>query len=187
VGLIAQLPANAVVGTAVLRRPEVDRREAALVRDFAPFLEDKHYVVFAAGRAPRPPLPPPSPARLQADASASSCTLDDINGAPAGGRPTVSLDRGYVVFRGWCLIPGNSHLAGGVYVTVDNRYFPAYYGEPRPDVADFFHHRDFAGAGFEAAVRLTGTTGAHVVGIVALSRDRKRYYQPNPTVGFRVR
>ena len=32
-GLIAQLPANAVVGTAALRRPEVDRREAALVRD----------------------------------------------------------------------------------------------------------------------------------------------------------
>jgi RNA polymerase sigma-70 factor (ECF subfamily) len=33
VGLIAQLPANAIVGTAAYRRPEVDRREAALVRD----------------------------------------------------------------------------------------------------------------------------------------------------------
>jgi RNA polymerase sigma-70 factor (ECF subfamily) len=33
VGLIAQLPAAAIVGTAAYRRPEVDRREAALVRD----------------------------------------------------------------------------------------------------------------------------------------------------------
>ena len=32
-GLIAQLPAAAIVGTAAYRRPEVDRREAALVRD----------------------------------------------------------------------------------------------------------------------------------------------------------
>jgi RNA polymerase sigma-70 factor, ECF subfamily len=33
VGLIAQLPANAIVGTAAYRRPEVDRREATLVRE----------------------------------------------------------------------------------------------------------------------------------------------------------
>jgi RNA polymerase sigma-70 factor (ECF subfamily) len=33
VGLIAQLPAAAIVGTAAYRRPEADRREAALVRD----------------------------------------------------------------------------------------------------------------------------------------------------------
>jgi hypothetical protein len=145
-------------------------------------------VVFAAGKAPRPPVPPPSPARLQPDASLSSCTLDDINGAPAGGRPTVSLDRGYVVFRGWCLEPGNSRQAGGVYVTLDGRYLPAYYGEPRPDVADFVHHRGLDHAGYKAAVRLTArASGAHVVGIVALSADRKRYYQPNPTVAFAVR
>jgi hypothetical protein len=160
----------------------------ALVRGFAPFLEHKRYVVFAAARPPVRPAPPTSPVHLRADAAPSSCALDSINGAPAGGRPLVSLDRGFVVFRGWCLDPGNSRLAGGVYITLDDHYFPAYYGEARPDVADFFHRRRLVSAGFEAAVRLNaGPAGAHIVAIVALSPDRKRYYQPNPTVGFEVR
>lgn len=166
---------------------DVFQPTAAIVRQFAPYLEARQDTVFAAERPPVPPAPPPSPSRLRADPSPSSCTVDTINGDPAGSLPTVSLDHGYVVVFGWCLAPGNAEPAGGVYITLDNRYVPAYYGEVRVDVAAFFHNRGLGSSGFEAAARLTGdTAGVHTLSVVALSPDEKRAYRPNPTVRFRV-
>lgn len=157
------------------------------VRAWAPLLERRRYGVFGRDEAPRPPAPSPSPATLVADGAPSFCTLDSLNdtGVHGASRLEVSLDHGAVVARGWCLDADGKRTAGGVYLRVDGRLVPAFYGELRDDVRKFFGG-DVGLSGFEASFAPERGRQVHDLSLIALSPDRRRAYRATSPVTFRV-
>ena len=164
-----------------------------VVRRLAPILERKHYSVFADDKPPFPPHVLPSPSKLAASSAPSVCSVDSINGqAPAPATPiTVVPDRGFLSVVGWCLSAGQKDVAGGVYVKLDGKYFPAYYGAGRPDVAAAFHNSGLVYSGFEAAVPVGSRRNSrHSLSVVALAPGattsggggQALYYRPTASV-----
>lgn len=171
---------------------------AAVVRAFAPVLEQKHYSVFAGNGPPFQPSVPPPPSKLGASPVPSLCSIDSIGGLfPAPLKPVVvSPDRGLVIVVGWCVDAGQYERAGGVYVKFDGKYFPAYYGGGRPDVAAFYHNSRLVYSGFEAAVPVPShRAGRHSLSVTALSAgggtppdlNPGRYYRPTPSIPVVIR
>lgn len=161
--------------------------DARRVRRLAPVLERLGYTVFSSRSSP---LPPPLES-LRAVPSASACTIDEVNGV------VVSRSRGSFVLQGhvrslgldgWCVDEQAKARAGGVYMLLDGRAYPAFYGTRRIDVAAFFRRPEYERSGFFRVIELPRLRpGRHSLSVVAVSHDRRRSFAPANPVVFRVR
>jgi hypothetical protein len=154
--------------------PQVSRRRAA-------FLDRRGYSVFAR---PRPEVLPPPLSGL------SHVPEEDASKAP-----TVKdfhanrLDPG--VSRGGPFMTVTGRLtdgpASGVYVVVDGRPFPAFYGKTTGGVADHMGLPAYEHSGFERSMPLSEIgSGSHKLSIVVVTDDGRAYRGADRHIDFRV-
>lgn len=149
----------------------VDVPSVSLVREGSRFLKAQGYSVFAPGEiaekyAPlRDNMPQMSPAtQFKIDG------FREIEGQAA-----------YCV-TGWAVDSVHHAPAGGVYLVLDGKDYPLFYGESRPEVASDLHDRRLLNCGFSRllpAGRLT--SGHHLVGLKVLTNDRQAVYSTSLT------
>ncbi|PLS81543.1 MAG: hypothetical protein CYG60_25765, partial [Actinobacteria bacterium] len=159
---------------------------ARIVKRRAPVLKRLGYNVFSEPQAPLPPLSDLSPIASPA-ASEVGAVKGIVGSIPQGGSFVVPRGVTYVVVAGWAVDPNERATAGGVYIDVDGRLFPAFYGTRRQGVAERLGNPSYEYSGFERAIPL-GEIGAgtHELSIVVLTHDRKAYYRPNRKESLRT-
>jgi len=164
-----------------------DPQQIKLIRRRAPVLQRLGYNVFSEPEA-RGLLPPP-PSNL------SPVGSPPLYGVTVAGNG-VSQDNQYIVvpkeapfiqFTGWAVDTDNESTAGGVYVDVDGKLFPAFYGTDRQDVADHLGVPSYRYSGFERALPISEIeTGTHEVSFVVLMLDKKGYYRTDQKMTLKV-
>ncbi len=93
----------------------------------------------------------------------------------------------FVLITGWAVDDKLQDKAGGIYIEIDGRLFPAYYGFPRKDVAEFFHVPKYAFSGFQAGIPAAKLgKGNHSLSVKVLTKDKKMYYAPERTMNFGI-
>jgi hypothetical protein len=158
----------------------------ATVRRLSEGLERLHYSVFA-NRADR--QLPPRLADLKPDAASSECTIDQINQQEVSmNRITLPVRSTFVGSGGWCIDAVSRRPAGGLYLILDGRPYPAFYGLTRTDVARFFKTSRYRKTGFVRAIRAAPLrAGRHTLVAIAVSSDGSRRYRPTAAVAFTAR
>jgi hypothetical protein len=158
-----------------------------LIREYAPVLERAGYSVFskAQAQASLPPISSLSPAP-----SSTAFHLDTINNVEASQhkQPIVlpGKDR-FIIVRGWAVDADAKDLAGGVYVKIDGKLFPAFYGISREDVAQALGDPTYSNSGFERAIPISSIgSGVHKLSIIVVTSDKEGYYEPQRSVIFGV-
>ena len=127
------------------------------------------------------PLRGPSPlSRLQPVASPTPAVY-------SVSRPTkVVLNEAsndhFLGVAGWAIDGAARKPAGGVFVMIDEKLFPAVYGLPADVVID---GRSYSDCGFSRLIPIDEIgPGPHQVSIAVLTRDGTGYYQPTPPRTF---
>ena len=91
---------------------------------------------------------------------------------------------GLITVTGIALDGRENELVGGVYLEVNDRIYPAYYGYAREDVAQSLKTSRVTRCGFRRDFSASQLgPGRHSLKIGAISRDRKALYQPT-NLGF---
>jgi hypothetical protein len=161
---------------------------AKLIRKRAPVLQRLGYNVFSEPQA-RGSLPPLS--ALSPVTSPTSSGIDTIT-APGISQQNRSIivpqDASFIQLTGWAIDANNKSTAGGVYIDVDDKLFPTFYGTDRQDVADSFGIPSYRYSGFERAIPVSEIgIGTHELAILVLTTDKTGYYQPDQKVVLEVR
>ncbi len=157
---------------------------ARVVRERAPVLQRLGYNVFSE------PLDLPELSTLSPVSSPTSLavTIRGDGVSQQGQTIFVPEEASFVDLTGWAVDDENESTAGGVYVDVDGRLFPAFYGADRQDVADSSGVPSYRYSGFERAIPVSELgTGAHELSVLVLTADRKGYYEPAEKVTLEVR
>jgi biotin operon repressor len=161
---------------------------AKLIRKRAPVLQRLGYNVFSEPQA-RGSLPPLS--ALSPVTSTTSSGIDTITalGITQQNRSIViPQEASFIQLTGWAIDANNESTAGGVYVDVNGKLFPAFYGTDRQNVADSFGVPSYRYSGFERAIPVSEIgAGTHELAILVLTTDKKGYYQPDQKVVLEVR
>jgi hypothetical protein len=158
---------------------------AAFVRKTAPVLQGLGYNVFSDPRAgdlsPLSDLSPvDSPAKF-----GMIVTGDGVD--QRGGSILVPKEGSSVKLTGWAVDGDSETTAGGVYVDIDGRLFPAFYGMERQDAADSLGAPSYRYSGFERALPVSEIgAGAHDLSVVVLTSDREGYYRTDQKVTLEV-
>ena len=160
---------------------------AKVVRERAPVLQELGYNVFAEGQAPDLP-PPPSSLSPVASPTPYAFAITGPGTIQRNGSLVVPKEASYVKVSGWAIDTDDESTAGGVYVDVDGKLFPAFYGVDRQDVVDSFGVQSYRRSGFERYIPISEIgTGVHRLSVVILMNDQERYYQPDQQVALEVR
>jgi hypothetical protein len=158
----------------------------ALVRRTAPILQSLGYNVFSGPQTQGlPPLSDLSP--VASTASFGMVVTGD--GVSQRDRSIVVAEEGsFIKLTGWAVDDENESTAGGVYVDIDGRLFPAFYGMERQDVADALGAPSYRYSGFERALPISEIgAGTHELSVVVLTADREGYYRTDQKVTLEVR
>src|SRR5215217_484058 len=100
----------------------------------------------------------------------------------------VSEEGTFIELAGWAVDADNESVAGGVYVDVDGKLFPAFYGAERGDVAKSLGDPSYRYSGFERAIPISEIGGGtHELSVVVLTGDREGYYRPDQKIVIEVR
>ena len=92
---------------------------------------------------------------------------------------------GLFTFSGFALDGKENELVGGVFFEVDNVIYPAYYGIPREEVAQFLKAPRITPCGFRRDFSVTQLgPGRHTLRIGAMTKDRAALYAPTNTISF---
>lgn len=157
---------------------------ARVVRERAPILQRLGYNVFSE---------PQDLSELSALSPVSSSTSFAVtvrgDGVSQQG-PTVVVpeESSSIELIGWAVDDENESTAGGVYVDVDGRLFPAFYGADRQDVADSSGVPSYRYSGFERAIPVSEIgAGAHELSVIVLTAGKTEYYEPDEKVTLEVR
>ncbi len=165
----------------------------AVREQHAPTLQRLGYNVFSEPQ-PRGSLPPLS--ALSPVAFPSVAVIDSLSTDATSGFETSQQNRSVVVpeeasfikLSGWAVDASNESAAGGVYVDIDGKLLPAFYGTGRQEVADHFGVPAYRYSGFERAIPVSEIgAGTHELSTVVLTTDRTGYYQPNQQVILEIR
>lgn len=101
---------------------------------------------------------------------------------------TINRDVGFIIIRGWAVDAAARKAAKGVYLDIDGKLYPAFYGISRKDIAERFKVPSYRYSGFERAIPVSDLgTGKHTLNLKILTRDRKTYYQPEQTARFEIK
>jgi hypothetical protein len=88
----------------------------------------------------------------------------------------------YLGVSGWAIDGAAGEPAGGIYVMIDDKVFPAVTGLPT-DIGN--GGRSCADCGFSRLIPIDEIgPGSHQVSIAVITRDRKGYFQPPPPRSF---
>lgn len=149
-------------------------------------LEKLDYSVFSEEEKILPP-------RLSALSQVSGRTLSgvetiaNIEVNPQNQPVVVPKSTPFIEITGWAVDERAKDVAGGVYVDIDGKLFPAFYGERKKGIARRFDVPAYEYSGFERAIPTSEIgPGTHTLSIVVLTSDRKRYYLPDREVVFEV-
>ena len=123
----------------------------------------------------------PSPSRnLNSIQESTSYSLDYINNEAVNQNDAVidlQDDKDYLIVKGWAIDKKNNNLAGGVYIDINGKLFPAVYRIPLPDVAKSFNNPLFRLCGFERVIPFYSIgKGEYEVSLKILTKDKKAYY-----------
>ena len=159
---------------------------AKIVRKRAPILQRLGYNVFSERQAQgSPPL-----SDLSLVASATPSAIDVITGGEMSRQNrtfVVSEEGSFIELAGWAVDANNESVAGGVYVDVDGKLFPAFYGAERGDVARSLGVPSYRYSGFERAIPVSEIgRGTHQLSVIILTADRDGYYRPDQKVVVEV-
>ena len=157
---------------------------ARVVRERAPVLQRLGYNVFSE------PLDLPELSTLSPVSFPTSLavTIRGDGVSQQGQTIFIPKEASSVELTGWAVDNENEGTAGGVYVDVDGRLFPAFYGADRQDVADSSGVPSYRYSGFERAIPVSEIgTGTHELSVVVLTAGRKGYYEPAEKVTLEVR
>ncbi len=78
--------------------------------------------------------------------------------------------------------------AGGVYVVIDGKPFPAFYGMSRKEVAERLGAPVYEYSGFERAIPISELgPGVHELSIIVVTHDEKRCYRPDREIVVEVK
>ena len=161
---------------------------AKIVRTRAPILQSLGYNVFSEKQAQGSLLPISD---LSPVASPIPSAIDVItgDGMSRQNRSFVVPEEGsFIELAGWAVDADNESVAGGVYVDVDGKLFPAFYGAERGDVAKSLGVPSYRYSGFERAIPVSEIGGGtHELSVVILTADREGYYRPDQKVVLEVR
>ena len=161
---------------------------AKIVRTRAPILQSLGYNVFSERQA-QGSLPPISDLSPVASPIPSAIDIITGDGMSRQNRSFVVPEEGsFIELAGWAVDADNESVAGGVYVDVDGKLFPAFYGAERGDVAKSLGDPSYRYSGFERAIPVSEIgSGTHELSVVILTADRKGYYRPDPKVVLEIR
>ena len=177
----------------VNRQPE-DIKENAFV------LCKLGYSVFSDPEAREQNCLPPPRSKLSPVGSTTSYEIETVAGGKVDRRDppiVVSGEKSSVRVAGWAVDANNEKPAGGVYIKIDDRLFPALYGRslyPGPDknetkrfsVPPRLGAQSYEFSGFEQSIPVSEIgTGKHKMSLVVVTNDRERYYRPEPEGDFR--
>ncbi len=160
---------------------------ANVVRERAPVLQGLGYNVFSEPQARGlPPLSDLSPVGSPTPA-AVAVTGPGISQQDRSSVVVPEGEGSFVRVSGWAVDAANKSTAGGVYVDIDGKPFPAFYGTDRRDVAASSGVAPYRFSGFERDILVSEIgAGAHELSIVVLTADRKGYYRPDQKVALEV-
>ena len=174
---------------------------AKVTRERAPVLQRLGYNVFSEAQAQQI-LPPPLSALSPVGSSTSSgiVTLSTdtdtlLTDADSDARAdqqnrsvVVPQEASFIKLDGWAVDADNESTAGGVYIDVDGRLFPAFYGaRVKQKMARSLGGPEYRYSGFERAIPVSEIgAGSHELSIVILTHDRKGYYRPGQKVALEI-
>src|SRR5215207_6638321 len=184
-----------------------------LVRERAAILEAFGYNVFAEPQQRRV-LPPP----LSELSPVYSATLNETMVFPedkmnqdwqtlvtqldfktSQANESSQGDKSFVEVVGWAVDAEAEDVAGGVYLDIDGKLFPAFYGIGigegagqlvyRQELADSVGMPPYGERSwFQRAIPVSEIgTGKHEMSVIVLTRDRESYYEPDKEVSFEIR
>jgi hypothetical protein len=153
------------------------RKDPEISRVRASTLETLGYSVFSEPR-PRvlpPPLSTLSPARSRTLSNIQ--TIAGVGSSPQDEPVVIPEGTSSVRVAGWAVDAEAKDTAGGVYVVVDGKPFPAFYRTRKEEVAERLEVPEYEYSGFWRAIRLS-EVGAHELSVIVVTNDEKRYYRP---------
>jgi hypothetical protein len=157
---------------------------ARVVRERAPVLQRLGYNVFSEPRH----LPEPSALSPISSSTSFAVTVRSDGVSQQGQTVVVPKESSSIELTGWAVDDENESTACGVYIDVDGRLFPAFYGTDRRDVADSYGVLSYRYSGFERAIPVSEIgAGAHELSVIVLTSDSTGYYEPDEKVTLEVR
>jgi hypothetical protein len=140
------------------------------------------------GNPPAPGLLPGQTARTPAanclgPADHPDCNIEYVNdySEPLKGYRIMAVCGGLLQVKGWAVDQQARAAACGVELVLDGALYPAEYGTPRPDVADYFQVPAFRESGFRVEIPLDYISpGSHEFRIRILLRENGDYLESMP-------
>lgn len=115
-------------------------------------------------------IPAPTPYRVTS-ISSHKVKGDKQNISIPKGRPSVRI-------TGWAVDAWHETAAGGVYLKIDDKLFPAFYGRARGVVALKFKNPAYRFSGFEQTIPTSRIgAGKHELSVLVLTHSRDKYYK----------
>lgn len=146
-------------------------------REQASFLERRGYSIFSEAR-PKvlpPPLPDPSP---DASNKPSSASVEGSVEASLVRAPSGDSRKSFVRVSGWAAEPGSEETVKGVYVLVDGRPYPAFYGARSTKAVERLGDPSYEYSGFERAIPLSELgPGGHELSVIAVTDTGETYVE----------
>lgn len=99
----------------------------------------------------------------------------------------MSKETGGFAVVGWAIDPTGNDVAGGVFLDIDGVLYPAFYGDPRDDIAAALKNPRLRSCGFRRffSPKLFDR-GPHRLTVRVLSKDRKSWFASAAPVPFNV-
>lgn len=169
----------------------IANRRSEYVRKNAFVLCKLGYTVFSEPEAQAGNCLPPSFSSLSpAGAGTALYQVDKVAGvnpSKRGAPITVSASRDSLKVGGWAIDAANKELAGGVYIKIDDKRFPAFYGKQRKRVPRGLDVPLYQFPWFEATVPMSEIgPGKHELSVVVVTSDGEKYYRPSQGIAFKV-
>lgn len=155
---------------------------AEIVKDSASILKKLSYNVFAdKNRFINPAGSHLS--TLSSPALYSIGTINDLVVSREKQPIALSVNTSFILVKGWALDRYADEAAGGVYLDIDGKLYPAFYGTFMNVKIPKYRY-----SGFERAVPVSIIgKGLHALSIIILSKDRKGYYKPETKILFEIK
>jgi hypothetical protein len=166
------------------RRPEYVKKNAFVLCKLG-------YTVFSEPEAQAGNCLPPSFSSLSPAGSGTALyQVSKVAGTNPGKREqpiTVPASRDPIRVVGWAVDVANRKPAGGVYIKIDDKRFPAFYGKQRKRVPRGLDVSSYRFTWFEATVPMSEIgPGTHELSVVVVTSDGERYYRPSQGITFKV-
>jgi large-conductance mechanosensitive channel len=173
-----------------LRDLRVTNRRPEKVKQYSFVLCKLDYTVFSESGTRRQNCLPPRLSTLSVDEASTFYRVTSLAGVRLDRQEQpirISAKKSSIRVTGWAVDLPNRKPAGGIYLKIDDKTFPAFYGRHRPDINKVFKAPIFEFSGFEQTIPISEIgPGTHELSVMVVTNDGERYYQPGRNVTFEV-